>query len=198
MAFFDFLTGADERRDIKKAYAQAGRELERGLAEGVAAYEAGRERLTPFATGGTQAFNALLAATGVLGPEAQRGFVENFQFSPNVDLLQQGVARAMAARGLTDSGAARLAAGRVLLEDYNNQLNRLLNIGQMGQQAATTQGGFDAGIGDMRFGAGQLRANQAIDRGSAIAQTRNIGLNNLLNIAGTVARFVRPSTFLFG
>lgn len=188
MSFWGDFTGASARKDLKKANTAATGFIDEGLSSGVADYERGRSRFDPYATGGGNAFNALLNATGVNGADAQRGFIDGYMDDPTQELSQNAVARAMAARGLTDSGASRLASARVWQEGYGNHLNRLMSIGQQGQQAAGSQAGIDTGIGDMRFGTGQLKANTATGFGNAMANTRSIGVNNLMNIAGTAAK----------
>lgn len=190
MSFFGSLFGSDQRKDLRRANKQATAAIDQGLQEGVSAYEQGRARLDPYAQTGGQANAMYAAALGLQGPEAQRNFMDSYLEDPTQELSHRAVARQMAARGLTDSGASRLAAARVWQEGYGNHLNRLSGVSQQGQQAAGQQGQFDAGIGDMRFGTGQLRANQAIGFGNAMAESRNIGLNNLLSIAGTAARFI--------
>lgn len=184
MSFFGSLFGSDQRKDLRRANKEATQHITEGLEQGVAAYEQGRARLDPYSQTGGQANAMLAAALGLSGADAQREFLANYQADPTQDLQQQAVARAMAARGLTDSGASRLASARVWNEGYQNHLNRMMNLGTQGMQAAGQQGQFDAGIGDMRFGTGQLRANQAVNFGNAMAESRNIGINNLLGIAG--------------
>lgn len=192
MSFLGSFFGSTQRKDLAAAQGQANTAIDQGLQQGTASYRAGQARFDPYAQGGAQGWNALLNATGVNGADAQRGFIDNYVDDPTQALSQQAVARQMAARGLTDSGASRLAAARVWQEGYNNNLNRLTQIGQQGQQAAGSQAQFDQGIGDMEFGTGQLKANNAINYGNALAQSRGIGINNLLNVAGTAARFVNP------
>lgn len=186
MGLWDDFTGASARKDLKKANAAATGFIDAGLEQGVSDYERARGRFDPYATGGGNAFNALLNATGVNGADAQQNFLANYQQDPTVDLMQQATARQMAARGLTDSGASRLASARVWNEGYNNNLNRLMQIGQQGQQAAGSQAGIDTGIGDMRFGTGQIKANQATGFGNAMAESRSTGINNLMKL-GTLA-----------
>lgn len=184
MSFFGSLFGSDQRKDLRRANKQATAAIDQGLQEGVSAYEQGSARLDPYAQTGGQANAMYAAALGLSGPEAQRNYMASYLEDPTQELSHRAVARQMAARGLTDSGASRLAAARVWQEGYGNHLNRLSGVSQQGQQAAGQQGQFDAGIGDMRFGTGQLRANQAIGFGNAMAESRNTGINNLLGVAG--------------
>ena len=188
MGFLGSFFGSDQRKDLKRANQKATAAIDQGLSEGVSAYQQGQARFDPYAQSGTQANAMYTAALGLGGPDAQREFLANYQADPTQELQQQAVARAMAARGLTDSGASRLASARVWNEGYQGHLNRLMGVSQQGMQAAGAQAGIDTGIGDMRFGTGQLKANQAVNYGNAMAQSRSIGLNNLLQVAGTAAK----------
>lgn len=183
MSFFSsfFSPGSKE---IKRGARQADHLYTQGLAEAVPDYEAGRARLDPYAGTGQQANAMYAAALGLGGPEAQQNFLANYQADPTQDLQQQAVARAMAARGMLDSGASRLASARVWNEGYQNHLNRLFQASGQGMQAAGQQGQFDAGIGDMRFGTSQLKANNQINKANALATSRQAGLNNLLSVGG--------------
>ncbi len=154
------------------------------MQQGIENYQQGQARFDPYAQGGAAGFNALTNALGLGGADAQQSFMDSYMADPSIDLMQQATARRMAASGMTNSGANRLAAARVHQEGYNNHLNRLTGVGQMGQQAAGAQAGLDQGIGDMRFGTGQLKANQATGFGNAMADSRSIGVNNLMGAVG--------------
>lgn len=184
MSFFGSFFGSDQKKDLVRANAQATGAINQGLEAGRAGYEAGRSRFDPYETGGRAGYNALLGALGLNGTGAQTEFLDRYREDPTQQYMQQAVARQFAARGLSDSGASRLASARVWNEGYNTHLNRLTGIGQQGQQAAGNQAQFDQGIGDLEFGTGQLRANQAINFGNALAANRSTGINNLLGVAG--------------
>ncbi len=154
------------------------------MTQGVDAYQQGQQRLDPYSQGGGQAFNAMLSAQGLNGQDAQQEYFNNYMSSPAIDSSMRAVNRAMAAKGLSNSGAANLAAARVWQDDYNTNQNRMIQLGQQGQTAATGQATFDQGIGDMRFGTGQLKANNAVNLGNAMAQSRNVGINNLMSLGG--------------
>ena len=132
------------------------------------------------------------AALGLGGPQAQQDFLANYQADPTQELQQQAVARQMAARGLTDSGASRLASARVWNEGFGNHLNRLFQASGQGMQAAGQQGQFDTGIGDMTFGTSQLRANNQVNKANALATSRQAGINNILGAAGTAVKAFAP------
>ena len=191
MGFFDgFLNpGAS---DIKKGAKKADQFYTQGLADATPFYEQASGRLDPYAQTGGQANAMYSAALGLGGPEAQQNFLANYQADPTQDLQQQAVARAMAARGLTDSGSSRLASARVWNEGFQGHLNRLMGASQQGMQAAGAQGQFDTGIGDMTFGTSQLRANNQINKANALATSKQAGANNLLSLAGTVVKAFAP------
>jgi hypothetical protein len=154
------------------------------LTQGIENYQQGQQRLDPYSQGGGQAFNAMLTAQGLNGRDAQQEYFDNYMSSPAIDSSMRAVNRAMAAKGLSNSGAANLAAARVWQDDFNTNQNRMMQLGNQGQQAATGQATFDQGIGDMRFGTGQLKANQATNYGNAMAASRNIGINNMMQLGG--------------
>jgi hypothetical protein len=184
MSFWSDFTGASARKDIRNANKQATAAIDDGLQQGVTDYTRARETLDPYAEGGGKAFNAMMSAHGLNGRDAQEEYFTNYMSSPAIESAMRAVNRNMAAKGLSNSGASHLAAARVWTDDYNNQTNRMLQLGQQGQQAATGQATIDTGIGDMRFGTGQLKANNAINTGNAMANTRSIGVNNLLSLGG--------------
>lgn len=169
---------------IKKGAKKADEFYVQGQDAALPHYQDASGRLDPYAQGGGQAFNALLNATGVNGAAGQQQFMDSYLEDPTQNLMQQAVARQMAARGLTDSGASRLAAGRVWQEGYGNHLNRLMQIGGQGQQAAAGQATIDTGMGDLKFGTSQLRANNQINKANALATSQQAGVNNLLNLGG--------------
>lgn len=98
--------------------------------------------------------------------------------------------RQLNARGNTYGGKAALAGARVGRENYEGWLNRLMGQGQQGGQYAGQQASIRMGQGDLDFGYGATKAGQEINFGNAMAQNRNTGINNLLNIAGTATKAI--------
>ena len=92
------------------------------------------------------------------------------------------------ARGMGASGTAALAGQRVLLQNYNNVLDRYQGMGQTGLSATGQRAGVLTGQGDNAYGFGATKANQALQYGNAMAGTRNSGLNNILAVLGTGAK----------
>jgi ABC-type Fe3+ transport system substrate-binding protein len=181
MGFLDsfFSPGSKE---IKAGAKAADQFYTQGLSEARPLYQQATGRLDPYAQTGGQANALYAAALGLSGPEAQQGFLANYQADPTQEAQQQAVARAMAARGLLDSGASRLASARVWNEGYQGHLNRLLGASQQGMQAAGQQGQYDVGQGDMIFGTRQLQANNQISKANALAASKQAGLNNLIGL----------------
>lgn len=183
MGFLDgfFSPGA---KDIKRGAKKADQLYTQGLDQARPLYQQASGRLDPYADTGTQANALYSAALGLNGADAQRSFLDDYQEDPTQQYQQQAVARQMAARGMLDSGASRLASARVWDEGYGNHLNRLLGVSQQGMQAAGQQGQFDVGEGDMIFGTRQLQANNQISKANALAQSKQAGLNNLIGVGG--------------
>lgn len=191
MSFFSsfFSPGSKE---IKAGAKKADQFYTQGLDQARPLYQQASGRLAPYAGTGTQANALYSSALGLNGADAQRQFLENYQADPTQDYQQQAVARQMAARGMLDSGASRLASARVWNENYGNHLNRLFGASQQGMQAAGQQGQYDVGEGDMIFGTSQLRANNQINKANALAASKQAGVNNLISAAGTATKMFSP------
>lgn len=203
MGFFQDLLGSSQRKDLKQAKAQADTALQTGTQQGNAYYDAATGTLQPFVQGGTQANDLYLNAIGVNGQDAQQQVQDNFLTDPfraqNGQLADEALVRSLNARGASRGGLAALAVSRANLErgseDYNNWLNRLQGASTQGASAAGAQAGVQTGQGDLNFGAGQQKAANAINYGNAMAQSRSIGINNILGIAGLgIAGFTPTKT----
>ena len=95
------------------------------------------------------------------------------------------LAKLLNARGASGGGLANIAAQRVFQQSAGNWLDRYRDAGQQGFQATNAQANIRAGQGDAAYGYGATKAGNAINYGNALAETRGIGVNNLLNIVGT-------------
>lgn len=139
-------------------------------------------------------------AIGLNGRAPQQGVVDNFMADPfraqNETLSNENLARQFNGRGMGNSGAFALAGARGNLErgstDWNKWLDRIAGVGGQGAQVAGQQAGLDAGLGDLEMGAANTRAGNEINYGNAMASSRNIGINNLLGVAGVVTRGMTP------
>jgi len=214
MGFFSSLFGDDQRDDLRRAKRRSDRELEQGYDEARGLYEQGYGdaqgyydraygELTPYAQGGRRAQDTYTQALG-LGTQDQRREAQGLYFDDPawqsmMDEENSAMMRYLNARGQSGGGRANLAAARVARQGYGNWLNRMSQLGQQGGQYAAQQSGIRAGQGDqamnygmnmgnLRYGYAGTKAGNEINFGNAMAQSRNTGLNNLLNIAGTGAK----------
>jgi hypothetical protein len=191
LSFFGSFFGSDQREDLAQANKKATRQLEAGYADQQKQYGQAVQTLDPYAQGGQAGFNAYTSALGLNGQPAQQQVQQGYFNDPGMmgmeDLAQNRLLRSLNARGVSDSGQQRLASARVQQENYGNYLNRLMGLGQQGQQVAGAQSGLQAGMGDNAMGYGATRAGQAINHGNAMAQARGIGINNVLGTISAAA-----------
>jgi hypothetical protein len=190
--FSDFL-GKSQQKDLANSKAQADAALGQGYGTAQGNYKTAQGMYDPYRQQGQQA-NALYGnALGLNGVDAQKAFGANFAASDpfrqqNADFANNSLMRQYNARGMGNSGTAALATQRASLErgsqDYNNYLNRLQGQGQQGFQATGAQAGLEQGMGDLAYGYGQQQAGNAINYGNALAQSRSIGVNNLMGMGG--------------
>lgn len=206
MGFFDAFTGKSQAKDIKRANAEATGYVNQGFdrAEGAVgqARTAAQGYFQPYADSGKQ-FNALYNdALGVNGADggqrAQAAYTAGR--SPYLDDMMQRNENALMKRynsmGRSFSGASALAAARARTEaegqGYDSWLSRIGQQQGQGLQVAGQQAGIEQGYGqqmsDLATGRGGTLAGNSINYGNAMAATRGIGINNLLNIAGTAAK----------
>lgn len=202
MGFFDDFTGKSAREDLKKGAKASNAALDQGYAGLQQNYNQAYDLYSPYAQSG-QAGNAMYSnAIGLNGHDAQQQVVNQFAGSDpfrqfNEDNSNRATARQWNANGAYDSGASRLASARVNQErgsqDWNAMLDRWGNMGQQGFQATGAQAGIKTGLGDSAWGYGTTKAGQATNQANAMAQSRGILTNNLLQVAGTAAKFMKPS-----
>ncbi|CCB64477.1 hypothetical protein [Hyphomicrobium sp. MC1] len=191
MAFFDW-NGSQARSDINSAYKKANAALDQGYQTSQGYYDQAASNYQPWVTSGQQGQQMYADLLGLNGTDAR----SNAQGVITSDPLwtgqlasdQNAALKALNARGLGASGTAALAGQRVLYQNYNNILSDYANLGNQGLSAAGSQSNVYTGQGDNAYGYGATKANNAIGQGSAISQTRNTGLNNVLGILGTGAK----------
>lgn len=195
MGFFGSFWGTDQRRDISNANKQATRQLEQGYGQQQQRYDQAYGLYDPYIQQGTKANTFYGDALGLNGADAQKAAYGNINANPMFqNMLNQDnntAMRMLNARG-NSGGAADLAAARVFQQNMGNWLDRYNDQGQRGLVSAQQGANVRMGQGDNAMGYGATRANQAINYGNALASTRNIGINNLLNVANAAASFVNP------
>ena len=129
---------------------------------------------------------------GMAGPEARARAQEIITSDPRwqgqLQLGLQGADRSMAARGMGNSGAAHLAAQRVMNEQYDNVLNRYAGLSDRGYQSR--MGGVGLAGQNMQNKASLEQgtmanaAGIATDTGNALAANRNTFGNNIGQLVG--------------
>jgi hypothetical protein len=197
MGFFGDFFGSSQRKDLQQSKGAADAALQQGYNTAQGNYTNAQGMFNPYAQQGQQANTMYGNALGLNGLDAQKSFGANYAASDpfrqqNADFANNALMRQYNARGQTYGGSTDLAVSRANLErgsqDYNNYLNRLQGQGQQGYQATSAQAGLEQGKGDLAMGYGQTRAGNEINYGNALAQSRSIGINNLLGLAGTAAK----------
>jgi hypothetical protein len=194
LGFFQDFFGSSAKKDLRSAKASSDQKLQAGYDEAQPFYNEAFDLFTPYAQQGQQANEMYGHAIG-LGTDEQRSAAQGRYFSDPamsaiLDQSSNRLLRQMNARGNTYGGKAALAGARVGLEGYEGWLNRLSGQGQQGGQYAGQQAAIRSGQGDMRYGFGATQAGNDINFGNAMAQNRSTGVNNLLNLAGTVGKAV--------
>lgn len=189
MGFFGSFMGNDQRKDIRNANAQATQALDQGYQQSQGFYDQAAQGYSPYVQQGQQASNQYNSLLGLNGADARSSAQGMLTSDP---MFQGGLAqdsnallRNLNARGQSGGGQAQLAGQRVLQQNYGNWLDRYRDAGQQGFQATNAQSNVRAAQGDNAYGYGATKAGQAINYGNAMSSSRNIGINNLLNVAGT-------------
>jgi hypothetical protein len=171
-----------------------------------------RADLSPFREAGAAALGPLdqLATGNAAQVNSQLSQLPGYQFTRTQGL--KAVQNAAAARGLGTSGAALKGASTYATglanQTYGDQFNRLLSLGQLGANAAATQGNIatqtGSNIASSYAGLGNAQAGGYAGIGNALSGGANAYaqyqlFNNLLNAGGgggSVAPVaVTPSAF---
>lgn len=197
MGFFDSFSGSAQRKDIRNAQATADAALSQGYTDAQGYYTQARDSLDPYAQGGQKGYTTYQDTLGLNGDAARAAAQAIYTSDP----IQQQLADTQLNRlfkqynagGMGNSGANRLAASRAWLENYGNWQNQLKGVGDQGLQVAGTQAGLTQGLGDLAYGYGATKAGNAINYGNALAGTRNIGIQNLLNVGGLAMKAFSPT-----
>ena len=206
MSFFGSLLGKDSAKaaeqlgqrnagEINSGYAQADQYAGQG-------YGASQARFQPYAEQGQRGNQAYGNALGLNGQEAQQGAYQQFQNDPFLAYARQNsgnevnaIFKRYGAQGMANSGASGLAVSRAAGEransDVNNWLSRLQGVGQQGVQVAGQQAGLDqnyyGGMSDRAVGRTNALVGNDTNATMAANNARQSGVNNLLNVFGTVA-----------
>jgi hypothetical protein len=204
MGLFSDFFGGQSRSDINAANTKATNALTSGYNTATGLYGQAASNYSPYTQTGQQANTFYANALGLNGNAARQGAENTITSDPlwsgKFALDSNNVLKSMNARGLNASGAGALAGQRVLTEDYNSALGNYANLGAQGLTAANGQAGVYGAQAGNAMDYGQSQAGNAINYGNAMAQTRNMGLNNLLGVLGTATAgynaFMNPGAAL--
>ena len=192
MGFFSDFTGASARSDINKANKNANAALDQGYNTSQGYYDKAAGSFDPYVSSGTagqKMYGDLLGLNGTDARSSAQGIITSDPlWSGKLGEDTNAVLKNLNARGMGASGTAALAGQRVLLQNYNDVLDRYQGMGQTGLSATGQRAGVLTGQGDNAYGFGATKANQALQYGNAMAGTRNTGLNNVLAVLGTGAK----------
>ncbi len=192
MGFFSDFTGASARSDINKANKKANAALDQGYNTSQGYYDQAASSFDPYVSSGTagqKMYGDLLGLNGTDARSSAQGIITSDPlWSGKLGEDTNAVLKNLNARGMGASGTAALAGQRVLLQNYNDVLDRYQGMGQTGLSATGQRAGVLTGQGDNAYGFGATKANQALQYGNAMAGTRNSGLNNILAVLGTGAK----------
>lgn len=214
MSFFGNFFGTTQANDIKKGTEAANGYLKQGYEDAAGIrkdyYNQAMGFLQPRIKSGQDAENMYRTAIGLNGQDQQRQYYNDFQFDPGLQAqLNAGIKaidRSAASRGMLRSGqnlnaiadTGRQWANRA----YNDRLNQYGQMFNRGDQASNLAVGATSDLGnslsDMRSGLGQQYASNVINQQNALASTRNIGLQNVLNTLGTFAKFAPTNNNAWG
>lgn len=204
MGFFDGFFGGAQRDAVKKGYTDSKRFLQEGYDQGRTDIQAGGDKalgyLDPYVQGGGRANALYLDYLGANGPEAQRAAFSAFQNDPGYQQQLQAGINALdgsaTARGGLYSGAAMKGVAnygqQFQRQAFNDRMGQLGGAAGQGMQAAGGAAGIASGtgnaLGNLSWGFGQQNASNRINLANGLAQAANIGPQNMLNLAGTVAK----------
>lgn len=204
MSFFGSFFGSDQRKALKRGYADSKEMLQQGYDTGRSDIQGYGDKaqgyLDPYLQGGGKA-NALLANyLGVNGADAQRQAFADFQNDPGYQQQFQSGINALdtsaTARGGLYSGAAMKGIAnygqQFQRQAFNDRIGQLGGFAGQGQQAAGAAAGLASqtgnSLGNLAWGFGQQNAANRINLANGLAQASNIGPQNALNAFGSIAK----------
>lgn len=204
MGFLSSLTGSSQKADARYGMRTANKYLLGGRDDALRETDEGLEKslgfLNPYIAGGNQARELYENAVGVNGQPAQQGYFDTFQndpgFQAEVDYSLGQVQDSAAGRGSLYSGRTLAALGdRAQMHQrsaFNERLDRLGGLSQLGQQASGQAAGLTTNAftrrGDLQYGAAQQRANNIQNYASAAAQSKSAGVGNIIGLAGLATK----------
>ena len=171
---------------------------QQGIDEQRRQFEAVRELLAPFVTGGTTAFGQQMALTGAAGADAQRAALQAIEQGPEfAALAQQGetailqnAAATGGLRGGNVQGALAQFRPQILSGLIEQQYGRLGGLASIGQNAAVGVGNAGmttgANVSNLLGQQGAARAGGTLATGGSVAMSVVSQVELYLRIGGLV------------
>lgn len=190
MGFLDDFFGGSARKDLKRGREAFRTELTAGRDRAMGEFDRAESYFDPYMESGARSNAAWADLMGLNGEEAraraQQIYTSDPLFTAMGDRALRGISRGVAATGQT--GAGIQAGTNALVSNYNSYLDKLVAGSGTGLTAAAGASGVRAHAGDTEFATGQQLAGGEQSYATAMAQSRNIGINNLLGLGGLLVR----------
>lgn len=155
------------------------------------------ESFDPYVQSGAQSqsfYDNLLGLNGADARAESQGVITSDPlFQGQLGQNSNAMLRHLNARGASAGGQAALAGQRVLQSTYGDWMDRYRTGGAQGLNATNAMAGYQAGRGDLSYGYGATRAGHETNFGNAMAQSRSIGINNLLGVASLGVNAMKPT-----
>ena len=208
MSFFQDFFGKTQQKDLSAGRAQADATINQYGDRARSAYQQGADQASgyyaPWSQSGQRGQTAYENSLGLNGDTGAQDALAMYKSASNPSLgymqdqAQLGIDRAANARGFLNSGGNALAAAKARMDlgyqDYQNWQNNIRGVGQQGYAADAARAGIAQNAGQYAAnsyqGQGEALAGNAINYSNALAASRNIGINNLLGVAGVGVRAV--------
>lgn len=180
--------GSDQRKDLRRAKAASDRELDAAYKGADEFYQQGQELYDPYIEQGRTGSDVYSQAIGLGTPEERAAAQERYFSDPAMERIlgqrSNALLRGLNATGSgTGGGKLALAGARVGNELYSSWLDRIKGVGDQGFTATGAKSNVLLGRGDSRFNYGATKAGNEVSFGNSLAQSRSVGVNNLLNTA---------------
>lgn len=190
MGLLDDFFGGSARKDLRKGREAFRTELMAGRDAAMADFGEAERYFDPYIESGTRSNAAWADLMGLNGEEAraaaQGRYTSDPLFTAMGDRALRGISRGVAATGQTGQGTQ--AGTNALVSNYNSYLDKLVAGANTGLTAAAGASGVKTHAGDTEFATGQQLAGGEQSFSNAMAQSRSIGINNLLGVAGIATR----------
>jgi hypothetical protein len=208
MGFLDSFTGKSQRRDLEAGYGASQNMLREGRTAAQGALSSGltaaRSTIQPYMQSGQRGQTAYENTLGMNGAQArqqqfQTGYLDDpalkYREQQGQGLLNNLLAKYNAGGFAPNSGMAMSGAGRLMADrfdqDWGGYQDRLRMLGQQGQGLAQFGAGLEYGGGkdlaDLEMGYANTSAGNRINYANALAASRSIPIQNMLQIYGTAA-----------